>query len=87
MFFSKKSKIPVVEKPYKEPVNITDLIEIESKNQLNVGLPIVHKTLGKGVIKCVDFNTVKVDFAGYEPKDLLIDICLENRLLYNENDV
>jgi hypothetical protein len=43
--------------------------------------------LGKGVIQDIDSNTVKVDFAEYEPKDLLIDICLENKLLYNGTDV
>lgn len=87
MFFSKKSKTPLAEKPFREPVNVVDLEEIEFKNQLNVGLPVVHKTLGKGVIQCIDSNTVKVNFTEYEPKDLLIDICLENRLLFNGTDV
>lgn len=82
--FPKKSKKPYYEKTDKIPVVTEGLDEIEYKSQLSIGLQIVHRTLGKGIVKNIDCEKVRIDFGENESKDLIIYICLQNHLLFNE---
>ena len=54
----------------------------EKKNRLEKGQEIFHKAFGKGFIKNINKNMIKVWFCNNnETKDLDIDICMENNLI------
>jgi hypothetical protein len=69
------------------PVITEGLEGIECKNQLSIGLQIAYRTLEKGIAKNIDSEKIRIDFIENESKDLIIDICHKNHLLFNEAKV